>query len=130
MKPTASALCALLGGISFLLLSEAAALPPSKAKVTGVHRKVSLLRPRTPAVPARLGDNVVAPASVDTGEKSRSELTFPDTTLLRLGANTRFSFVRRKQGLQLTRGTALIKTSPGSKATGVVSGSITAAVGG
>ena len=109
--------------------ATATAQPPSKARFTRVHNKVSVLQPAKSAQPASVGQNIAAPAAVETGQDSRSELEFEDKSLLRLGSNSRFSFSRRKQGLQLTRGTALIKGKPGSE-TRVQAGGISAAIRG
>ncbi|HEV2047522.1 MAG TPA: FecR family protein [Chthoniobacterales bacterium] len=63
-----------------------------EARVTKVIRDVRLLAGHAAPRPASVNDNVHEGTAVRTGSDSRAELTFPDQTLARLGANTVFSF--------------------------------------
>src|SRR6186713_2678019 len=63
-----------------------------EARVTQVIKDVKLLPGQAEPRPASVNDDVRDNTAVRTGNDSRSELTFPDQTLARLGANTIFSF--------------------------------------
>ena len=116
-------LCAVTGG-----WLDAAAL--REAKVTAVVNEVKLLDPAAPAKQARVGDTVAGRRAVRTGVKSRGELLFPDSTLLRLGANTLFSFPGGKREISLEKGSVLIQTPKRGGGVRVRSGSVTAAITG
>jgi len=114
------------GGI--LLTSSAADL--KQAKVTQIVKDVNVLTTGTSARPAEIGDIVKGQTSVTTGYRSRAELSFPDNTLLRLGANSTFSIGAGLRQVNLKRGSVLLQTAPGSSGVKIRSGSITAAVTG
>ncbi len=110
--------------------APAEAQTDSSAEISEVYREVSLLRPQASAAPAKLGDIISGSTALRTGVQSRSELTFPDETLLRLGANTQFSFLPGKHEFNLSRGTALLKTSRKTGGARIQAGGITAAISG
>src|SRR5438105_6798714 len=62
------------------------------ARVTQIINDVKLLPGQAAARAAVVNDNVGAGTAVRTGVDSRTELTFSDLTITRLGANTVFSF--------------------------------------
>src|SRR5689334_1919661 len=72
-----------------------------KAHVTQVVEDVKLLPKEAAARPAMLNDEVNQGTGIRTGINSRSELTFNDLTITRLGANTVFSFNRDARELTL-----------------------------
>jgi hypothetical protein len=67
--------------------------------------------------------------AVRTGDRSRSELTFPDITITRLGANTVFSFNQAGRSVDLTSGSVLLRvpknSGGGNIRTNVVSVAVT-----
>ncbi len=93
-----------------LIAGHVAAIAASKdeARVTRVIRNVELLPPQSKAKAASVNDTVDEDTSVRTGEKSRSELTFTDLTITRLGANTIFSFNKAGHDVQLNAGSVLL----------------------
>src|SRR4051812_41535558 len=99
------------------------------AHVTQVVQDVKLLPKEQAARPALLNDEVNQSTGIRTGANSRSELTFNDLTITRLGANTVFSFNRDTRELTLSSGAALIQIPPGAAEmklrTAAVSASIT-----
>ena len=101
----------------------------SEARVTRVIRDVKLLPSESAARLAAVDDKVPEDTAVRTGEESRSELTFVDLTITRLGANTTFTFNKAGHNVQLNDGTVLLympKDSGGAKmATNAVSVAIT-----
>ena len=79
--------------ICLLIASPLAqAAPLRECRVTQVVSDVKLLPDRAAPRPAAIDDRVDIGTAVRTGTRSRSELTFIDQTMTRLGANTIFSF--------------------------------------
>ena len=66
--------------------------PLREAHVSQVVSDVKLLPEQAAPRPAAINDPVRDGTAVRTGTQSRSELTFTDQTITRLGANTIFSF--------------------------------------
>src|SRR5215469_15822277 len=62
-----------------------------EAKVTQVIQDVQVLPSNAAARPAAMNDSVRQGTAVQTGVQSRSELTFKDQTITRLGEKTIFS---------------------------------------
>ena len=75
-----------------LALTLAQAAPMRECRVTQVVSDVKLLPGQAAPRPAEINDRVQSGTAVRTGTQSRSELTFTDQTITRLGANTIFSF--------------------------------------
>lgn len=107
----------------------ALAAPPS-ARVTHVVREVNLLPRDAQVRPAKLNDLVQEGIAVRTGSRSRSELTFPDITITRLGANTVFTFDRGGRGVDLSGGSVLLRVPKGSGAANVRTSAVSVAVTG
>src|SRR5438309_12129132 len=63
-----------------------------EAQVTQVIQDVRLLPSNASPRPASVSDRVHEDTAVRTGVESRTELTFQDMTLTRLGSQTIFSF--------------------------------------
>lgn len=119
----------ILAGLSSFAFNASAA-SFSEAKVTEIVKDVSLLRPPSHVARASIGDKVAGSTTVRTGIKSRTELTFPDDSLLRLGSNTQFSFATGNRDFNLTRGTAVLKTTKSSGGARIHAGAVTAAITG
>ena len=79
--------------ICFGLLPGVAAIaaPLKSARVTQVVKDVKLLPEGGQVKPAVVNDNVPERGAVRTGSESRTELTFSDQTLARLGPDTIFA---------------------------------------
>jgi hypothetical protein len=85
--------CVLFCLLTFVHLSAVAAAAELRAAhVTQIINDVKLLPGQAAARAAVVNDSVDAGTAVRTGADSRSELTFLDLTITRLGANTIFSF--------------------------------------
>jgi hypothetical protein len=87
-----------------------------QARVTEVFRDVKLLAAQNAARAAAVNETVHEGTAVRTGTESRAELTFPDQTLTRLGANTVFSFGAGARTYDLGNG-AILMTAPKSAGT-------------
>lgn len=77
---------------------------------------------------AKLRDVVEAPDSVRTGNRSRAELTAPDQTITRVGANTVFSFTSADRTYHLQKGSLLFHSPKGKGGGKIKSGGASAAV--
>lgn len=101
----------------------------NEAHVTRVVRDVKLLPSQAAPKPAVLNDAVNDNTAVRTGDASRSELTFVDLRITRLGANTLFAFNNGGHAVQLNAGSMLLyvpKNAGGAQmATSAVSVAIT-----
>ena len=118
-------------GASCVAAALLAALPASaatSATVSEVVKDVSISGRQ-----ANLGDTLAGAAALKTGSKSRAELTFQDTTLLRVGSNTIFSFLgsrgKRKE-FNLQQGTAFVSAPERHGGVHVRCGGVTAAIEG
>lgn len=93
-----------------------AANPPTKkeARVTQIIKEVNLLPTGEEPRPAVQNAEVNENTGIRTGDQSRSELTFEDLTITRLGANTVFSFNKAGRNGQLDSGSILLRVPKNS----------------
>src|SRR5437667_4207524 len=101
-----------------------------EAKVTQVIQDVRVLSSNASPRPAAVNDNVRHGTAVQTGVQSRSELTFKDQTITRLGEKTIFSLGEGPRTIDLGSGQFLLcvpKKAGGAK---VKAGAVTAAITG
>ena len=100
-------------GTIFLLASTVAlpllAAPKKEARVTQVVHDVRLLVSQAASRPALLNDNVIDGTAIRTGADSRAELTFPDLTIARVGANSIFSFDQGGCSVDVENGAILVR---------------------
>ena len=80
--------------------------------------------------PVALGDLIRHGTPVSTGTQSRSELTFADLTITRLGANTSFSFKQGTREMNLIDGAILFQVPKGSGGATIRTAGVTAAITG
>ena len=93
----------------------AASSPQKKeARVTQIIKEVNLLPAEGSPRPAVQNDEVSENTAVRTGDESRSELTFEDLTITRLGANTIFTFNKAGRSGQLESGSILLRVPKNS----------------
>lgn len=101
-----------------------------EARVTQIIRDVRLLPSDAAARPAVMNDTVREDTGVRTGGDSRSELTFADLTITRLGSNTIFSFNKAGRNVQLDSGSILLRVPKNSGGGAIKSSAVTVAVTG
>jgi len=99
-------------------------------RVTQVIREVKLLPSDKDPQPAEVNDRVPEDTAVRTGDKSRSELTFADLTISRLGANTIYSYARGGRNIDLGGGSVLLRVPKDSGGASVRSSAVSVAVTG
>ena len=112
------------------LSNEASADELKAAKVTQVIQDVRVLPSNASPRPAAVNDDVRGGTAVQTGVQSRSELTFKDQTITRLGEKTTFSVGEAARSIDLGSGQFLLcvpKKAGGAK---VKAGAVTAAITG
>lgn len=100
-------ICSLMGVASFVQIALLAD-EQHQATVTQIFHDVQLMPAEASPRPASLNDTVNDDGAVRTGDDSRSELTYSDLTITRLGANTLFSFNRADRRVQLDAGSILV----------------------
>jgi hypothetical protein len=100
------------------------------AQVTQIIREVNLLPSKAEARRATVNDRVTEGEAVRTGDNSRSELTFADLTISRLGANTIFSFNKAGRDAQLNSGSVLLRVPKDSGGAGIHTSAVSVAVTG
>ena len=100
------------------------------ARVTQIIREVKLLPSDKDAVAAAMNDRVPEDTAVRTGDKSRSELTFADLTISRLGANTIYSYNRGGRNVELGGGSVLLRVPKDAGGGSVRSSAVSVAVTG
>jgi hypothetical protein len=101
-----------------------------EARVTRIIKEVRLLPAQAAPRPAVVNDNVRSGTAVRTGADSRTELTFTDLTLARLGANTIFSFNEGTRNLDLGGGAVLLQVPKGAGGAKITTAAVTAAITG
>jgi hypothetical protein len=82
------------------------------------------------AAPAHASEKIFEKSKLSTAAASMAELTFADSSITRVGANTSFSFQSKERLVKLDKGTVLINTPPGAGGATVECGGVTAAVTG
>src|SRR6266446_3986417 len=101
-----------------------------EAKVTQVIQDVKVLPSNASPRPATVNDNVHQGTAVQTGVQSRSELTFKDQTITRLGEKTIFSVGEGPRTIDLGSGQFLLYTPKKTGGARVKAGPVTAAITG
>lgn len=101
------------------------------AKITQVVNQVRLLPPGSDAVSADVGSTLSGSTAIATGRRSRAELVFNDSTLMRIGSSTTFSISNKKREVELQSGSLLLQTpTGGGNGVNVRAGGVTAAITG
>jgi FecR protein len=115
----------LAGGVA----GSALAAPLAQSTFTQVIKDVNVVAADTKAAaPAQVSAVVKAPDLVRTGPASRAELTAPDQTITRIGANSVFAFEPQGRSLDLQQGSVLFYSPKGNGGGTIKSGGASAAV--
>src|SRR5262249_32384799 len=120
----------LLALASWLLPNDVIALDFSQARVTQVVQDVKVVPTGSAARAATVNETVTQGAAVQTGTQSRSELTFQDQTITRLGENTIFTVGQGARTVELGSGQFLLYVPKKAGGAKVKMGSVTAAITG
>lgn len=118
-------MCGLIGASTALLV----AAPLTQSTFTEVIHDVNVVAgPSKAATPAKVNELFQTPNLVRTGGDSRAELTAPDQTITRIGANTIFSFEPAGRDINLEQGSILFHSPHGKGGGTIKSGGASAAV--
>lgn len=117
-------------GALMLPLVAALAGDFTEAKVTRVINEVRATQPGGEPRKATMGDIIRPQWTVSTGDNSRTELTFQDLSLVRLGANTVFDFKPSEREVDLRNGTILLQVPKKSGGATIQTAAVTAAITG
>ena len=121
----------ILPAASVCILSTPLALAVEKdARVTQIVREVNLLQADRKPTAAKINEHVQEDAAVRTGDRSRSELTFADLTISRLGANTIYSYNHAGRNVDLRGGSVLLCVPKESGGGSIRSSAVSVAVTG
>jgi hypothetical protein len=120
----------LVFAFAICLPSAPAAEDLKEAKVTQVIQDVKVLPSNAAPRPAVVNDNVRQGTGVQTGVQSRSELTFKDKTITRLGEKTIFNVGEGARTIELSSGQFLLYVPKKSGGAKVKMGPVTAAITG
>jgi len=101
-----------------------------EGKVTQVVQDVKLLPSNASARPAAVNDNVRQGTAVETGVQSRSELTFKDQTITRLGERTIFNVGQGARTIDLGSGEFLLYVPKKAGGANIKMGPVSAAITG
>jgi hypothetical protein len=118
-----------LAAVSWLP-NEGTAADFDQAQVTQVVQDVKVLPSGASARPAAVNETVHKGSAVQTGTRSRSELTFQDKSITRLGEKTIFSVGKGGRTMDLGSGQFLLYVPKNSGGAKVKMGSVTAAITG
>jgi len=116
--------------VTWLLPNEMIALDFSQGRVTQVVQDVKVVPSGAAARPATVNETVHQGSAVQTGTASRSELTFQDQSITRLGENTIFTVGQGARTIELGSGQFLLYVPKKAGGAKVKMGSVTAAITG
>src|SRR4051812_39217124 len=111
-------------------LLPVSAAPLKQARVTQIINDVKLVPGQAQERPAVVNDEIREGAAVRTGQESRTELTFADLTIARLGANTIFSFDQGSRTVDLGGGAILLRVPKNSGGATINTAAVSAAITG
>src|SRR6266702_8772877 len=117
-------------GLALWFPNEVSADELKEAKVTQVVQDVKVLPSNASPRPAAVNDNVDQGTAVQTGVQSRSELTFKDKTITRLGEKTIFSVGGGARTIDLGSGQFLLYVPKKAGGANVKMGPVSAAITG
>ena len=120
----------LTSSLAVLFIAGLAVAANKEARVTQIVRDVKLLPSDAAARAAVVNDRVAEDTGVRTGGDSRSELTFSDLTITRLGSNSIFSFNKAGRNVQLESGSILLRVPKDSGGGSIKTSAVTVAVTG
>ena len=112
------------------MTANLAAAGYNKAAFTRLQNQVNVLKGDANPTPASVGQEITNVTSVATGPDSRAELQFPDKSLTRIGANSRFTLKGDGRTLDLDSGVMMLQVPKKMGGAKVRTAAVTAAVTG
>lgn len=120
----------LVAAVMAAMHGTASAAGYTEAEFTRLHKEVKILKDSAAPKEAAVGQKISAVTSVATGAESRAEMRFPDKSLTRLGANSRFTLRGEARTLDLDQGVLLLQVPEKILGAKVRTAAVTAAVTG
>jgi hypothetical protein len=120
----------LLSAAAMFVITNVQATSQNEAHVTQIVREVNVLEKKSAPRPATVNERVGEGEAVRTGDQSRSELTFADLTIERLGANSTYSFNKGGRDVQLNSGSILLRVPKDSGGASIHTSAVTVAITG
>ncbi|MBC8127929.1 MAG: FecR domain-containing protein [Gloeobacteraceae cyanobacterium ES-bin-144] len=114
----------------FAMIACAAADGLRSAKLTQVINDVQVYSGSKAPRQAAVDEKLSLPSSVQTGRNSRTELTFNDSTITRLGQNSVFSFTEGGRNVELKQGSVLLQVPKNAGGATIRTATVTAAITG
>lgn len=131
MQAISMIFCRIVFGVFIISYSGAAlAIPLKSATVTAVENDVKISRNSSSARLAISGEKFDSSSTLLTGRKSRAELTFPDKTITRIGANSVFRFSAGSREMEIERGSFLLNVPKSAGGATIRTATVTAAITG
>ncbi len=100
------------------------------AEVTRAINDVQVYPGEKSARPVTVGERLATPSSVQTGRRSRTELSFNDSSITRLGQNSVFSFREGGRNVELKQGSILLQVPKNAGGATIRTATVTAAITG
>jgi FecR protein len=105
----------LVGSFVCASVTALAATPLTESTFTEIIKEATVVTASTGnATPARTNEVFKVPDLVRTGTDSRLEMTAPDETITRVGANTVFTFEAGERNIRLEKGSILFHSPAGA----------------
>jgi len=112
------------------LIGIAHAAPLKTANLTKKVNDVRISESSRQAREASVGDRLTGSSTVLTGRQSRAELTFPDQTVTRIGANAAFRFNSGSRDMEIKQGSFLLQVPKNAGGATIRTSTVTAAITG
>src|SRR5213076_74315 len=116
--------------LTIAIATSARGVQLQAGRVTQVVNDVKVVLEKAAARPVALSDLIRNGTPVSTGTQSRSELTFADLTITRLGANTIFSFKEGTREMNLIDGAILFQVPKGKGGATIRTAGVTVSITG
>lgn len=113
-----------------LAAGAAHAAPLKTANLTKKVNEVRISESSRQARQASVGDRLTGSSTVLTGRQSRAELTFPDKTITRIGANAVFRFNSGSRDMEIKQGSFLLQVPKNAGGATIRTSTVTAAITG
>ena len=111
-------------------LMSAAGAPLKSAVITTAVNDVRVYKGSESGTAATIGQTISGTDDLHTGRRSRAELTFPDQSITRVGANSIFSFSSGNRDMEIKNGSFLLQVPKDAGGATIRTATVTAAITG
>lgn len=117
-----------LMGAAYLMPATGA--PLKSAVITTAVNDVRVYKGSESGAAAVVGERISGTDDLHTGRRSRAELTFPDKSITRIGANSIFSFSSGNRDMEIKKGSFLLQVPEDAGGATIRTATVTAAITG